>query len=183
MEEVRIGFKVREFRTMRRMTVRALSEATGITSSMLSQIERELVNPSIATLKILAQALGVPLWQFFRSGPSQDLVVRRDRRKTIGLPDNRDVRYELLTADTNGSIEFCEMIIPAEASSSIVPQSHSGEETAFILEGPISVNLGGTDYELNSSDSVRIPPMTEHYWKNHGPRVARVLFAITPPSF
>ena len=183
MEEVELGAKVREFRTLRGMTVRTLAQAAGITPSMLSQIERDLVNPSIPTLKILAQALGVPLWQFFRAGESKELVVRHDRRKTIGLPDDRSVRYELLTADTSGTIEFCEMVIPANASSGVAPQSHSGEETAYVLDGPVAVTVGGGEYALDRADSIRIPPFTEHRWTNHGPGEARVLFAVTPPGF
>ena len=51
---------------MRSMSLRELAKRAGTTASMLSQIERNLVNPSISTLKSIAQALEVPMFKFLR---------------------------------------------------------------------------------------------------------------------
>jgi len=183
VEEVKIGEKVREFRSLRKMSVKALCEATGIAEPELIRIEADEVNPSIASLKMLALALGVPLWQFFRAEKSMEPVVRKNRRKTLGLPDSREVSYELLTPDTSGTIEFCEMLIPSGAASGVQPQCHNGEETAYVLEGTVQINVAGTDYMLESGDSIRIPMLTEHRWVNHSQETVHVLFAVTPPEF
>ena len=66
MEEINLGKKVQDFRNMRGMSLRELAKRAGMTASMLSQIERDLVNPSISTLKAIAQALEVPMFKFFK---------------------------------------------------------------------------------------------------------------------
>ena len=59
IEEIDLGKKIQDFRNMRGMSLRELAKRAGTTASMLSQIERNLVNPSISTLKAIAQALEV----------------------------------------------------------------------------------------------------------------------------
>ena len=184
MEDLEIGKKVRSYRTERKMTIRELAQQTGLTPSMLSQIERDQVNPSINTLKMISKVLGVPMFYFFKEDVQvQDLVVRRDMRKTIGRPEHKDVRYDLLTPDISGSIEFCLMRIPPESDSMLVPQSHSGEEVAYVDEGDVEITVAGVCYELHEGDSIRIPQFTEHTWKNKSDQMVKVIFALTPPSF
>ena len=99
------------------MSLRELAKRAGLTASMLSQIERDLVNPSIGTLKAIAQALDVPMFKFFKDDePQVQMIVRRGENKTIGHPD-ADLAYTLLTPDVRGSIEFCMMSIPPGLTS------------------------------------------------------------------
>ena len=66
MEDINLGARVRQFRSMRGVSLRELAAKAGMTPSMLSQIENNGVNPSINTLKSLADALQVPLFKFFQ---------------------------------------------------------------------------------------------------------------------
>lgn len=183
MEEINLGKKVLEFRTMRGMTLRELANRSGMTASMLSQIERDLVNPSISTLKSIAQALDVPMFKFFKDDiPQVQMIVRKGENRTIGHPD-ADLAYTLLTPDTRGNIEFCMMSIPAGMTSGKNPQEHMGEEVAYVIKGPVEIQIAGAAYSLNEGDSIRIPPMTPHQWENTGVASVQVIFAITPPSF
>ena len=87
IEEIDLGKKIQDFRNMRSMSLRELAKRAGTTASMLSQIERNLVNPSISTLKSIAQALEVPMFKFFKEEePQVQMIVRRGENKTIGHP-------------------------------------------------------------------------------------------------
>lgn len=183
MGELNIGNKLQEFRMKRGMGVRELSRCANVTPSMLSQIERGLVNPSINTLKQIAQALDVPLFMFFKEDETKEIVVRRDQRKTIGHPEQRDTIYALLTPDVTGSIEFCMMTIPPRGDSGSAAQSHSGEEVSYVVEGPVEIFVDTESYTLETGDSIRIQPMASHKWINHMDDPATVIFAVTPPSF
>ena len=66
MDELNIGKKLQEIRKQRGLTLREVADQTGITASMLSQMERDLVNPSINTLKAISKTLDVPLFRFFQ---------------------------------------------------------------------------------------------------------------------
>jgi len=183
MEELNIGKRVQELRMKRNLSIRGLSQRCGMTPSMLSQIERGIVNPSINTLKQISQALDMPMFLFFKEDENRDIIVRRDMQKTLGRPEDRDVVYRLLTPDVTGSIEFCLMVIPPRSGSESQVQSHSGEEVAYVVQGPVEIVVSEVSYTLETEDSIRIPPMSSHKWINHMDGPVKVVFAITPPSF
>jgi len=182
--KLNLGKKLQMYRTAKGYSIRELSKLTGITSSMLSQIEHEQVNPSINSLKTIAQALSIPLYRFFQEEEISGPVVCPDERKTIGRPDEGDVFYELLTPDTSGSIEFCMMIIPANSDTAELSHCHTGEEVAYFLEGDtVDLIIEENTYTLKPNDSVRIKPFSRHTWKNGTDKPVKIIFAITPPSF
>lgn len=183
-DQLNLGKKLQMYRTTKGFSLRELSDLTGITSSMLSQIEHEQVNPSINTLKTIAQALSVPLYRFFQEEEASGPVVSPDKRKTIGRPDEGDVFYELLTPDTSGTIEFCMMIIPPNSDTSELSHCHTGEEVAYFLEGDtVDLVIEDVTYTLFLNDSVRIKSFSRHTWKNNTDQPVKIIFAITPPSF
>lgn len=184
MVNLNIGQKIQKYRTQRGLSLRGLAEKTGITASMISQIENNAVNPSINTLKTLAETLDFPLYVLFQedSDPEQELIVRKGEYRSIGNR-NSEVAYNLLTADTKASIEFVLMEIPLQTVTSDKDRSHVGEETAYVEEGDVTISLNGEPFELHTGDAVRIPAGTGHRWFNTGDKMVRVIFAVTPPSF
>lgn len=184
MSDMNLGERIRDLRTLRGMSIRKLAQAAGITPSMLSQIENEQVNPSIQTLRSLARVMDVPLYSFFQEERREETVVTPESRMTIGRKTEPDVIYELLTPDTQGTIEFCMMIIPPRAASGALPQSHRGEETAFFHAGQlVELEMAGRVYSMKPGDSVRIPADCPHRWRNPSDEAAQVIFALSPPSF
>ncbi len=184
MKELNLGQRIRAERMARNFSIRKLSQAAGITPSMLSQIENDQVNPSIQTLRSLSEVMDIPLYSFFREETPLDTIVTPESRMTIGRKSEPDVIYELLTPDTQGSIEFCMMIIPPQASSNTQSQSHKGEETAFFHAGKqIELEMAGNTYPMKPGDSVRIPANCPHRWHNPSDEAAQVIFALSPPSF
>ena len=184
MEEIDLGKKIQRIRAARGLSVRKLAGLAGITPSMLSQIETGQVNPSINTLRSVAQVLETPLYLFFQSETEGEVIVHPEARRTIGSKTEPDVRYELLTPDTRGGIEFCLMVIPPHRSSYRDIRSHEGEEVAYMLEGESAeLEIEGKIHLMAPGDSVRIPPRVRHAWHNRTDSQVKVIFAVTPPSF
>ena len=184
MNGLSLGKKIQEIRSAKGFSVRKTANLAEITPSMLSQIENDLVNPSINTLRCIATALDTPIYMFFREEDHESPVVHPEDRLSLGFKSAPDVRYELLTPDTKGSIEFCMMIIPAGMSSYRDARSHEGEEVAYLISGDsVVLEMNSAEFSLTANDSVRIPPYAAHVWHNRGTIDARVIFAITPPSF
>lgn len=185
MSELNLGKKLQMYRTARGMSIRELSDATGITSSMLSQIEHDQVNPSINSLKTIAEALSIPLFRFFQEDVITEPLVRSGHRKSIGRADHgNDVFYELLTPNTLGTIEFCMMIIPPHSDSADSIHCHIGEEVAYLLDGKmVDIVIEDMTYTLYKDDSIRIKPFASHVWQNKTDETVKVIFAINPPSF
>ena len=82
MNEVDISRNITEYRKSKNLTIKELANLTGVTPSLLSQIEKGTSNPSINTLKQISKALDIPLFNFFiNDNPTENLVVRKDSRK------------------------------------------------------------------------------------------------------
>ncbi len=183
MEEINIGAKVQEYRLMRQYSLRELASRAELTPSMLSQIENNGANPSINTLKSLAAALEVPMFKFFQTDKiNEDLVVRKGNYMHLGSAKD-GVIYELLTPDLSGSIEFCLMEIPPQSATAPSEKAHIGEEVAYVISGTIWIRMNEKEFLLHEGDSVKIPAGTNHLWENKDTTKAKVIFAITPPSF
>lgn len=182
--KLNLGKKLQMYRTTKELSIRQLSGLTGITPSMLSQIEHGQVNPSINSLRTIAEALSIPLYRFFQEDEIEEPVVSKNKRKTIGRPEEGDVFYELLTPDTSGAIEFCMMIIPPSMDTAEISHCHTGEEVAYFQEGDsVELIIDGISHTMYRGDSVRIKPFANHIWKNSTDKQVKILFAITPPSF
>src|SRR5438105_5217000 len=115
-EEVReLGLKLRQLRQDANQTLQELADLAGVSQSLISQVERGLVSPSITTLRRLAAALKVPIAALFIEPAAESssethlnghrIIVRRTERKTLRVPKSR-VNYELLSPDLSGKIEF-----------------------------------------------------------------------------
>lgn len=186
MANLELGTKIRQYRKDQGLSMQALADKVGITPSMLSQIERDLANPSINTLQLISSALNVPLFHFFTGtgGPEEEYVVRRDNRRRISKSGSTmSYEYELLMPNTNGSIEFLMQHFKPGCNSGEAVQTHDAEEIGYVLEGQLNLFIDNSEVQLNAGDSVRIPNMTPHCWYNRSDKDATLLFAMTPPVF
>lgn len=183
--ELNIGAKIQSYRKKLGMSLRELSASTGISASMLSQIENNAVNPSINTMKAIAEQLNIPLYKFFKEEPEKNadrMIVRKGHYSLLGKA-GYEVAYKLLTPDVSGAIEFVLMEIPAGSASTDKARGHVGEETAFIMSGKTDIYVDGHRYTLDEGDAIRIPPTSPHRWVNCYEDTVQVIFAVTPPSF
>jgi len=184
LEDINIGKKISTIRTGKKISIRKLAALSGLTASMISQIENGTVNPSIATLRSISHALEVPLYHFFKEDGDSAVVVTPQTRKTLGSKSEPSVLYELLTPNTRGDIEFCMMIIPPKSFSNPETNSHAGEEVAFFYSGEeVELTIDSQVYTLHHEDSIRIPGGAMHHWYNPTDEIVHVIFAVTPPSF
>lgn len=178
-----LGEKIKEYRAMKGMTLRELAERANLSPSMMSQIEKQSVNPSVNALRNISTALNVPIFKFFQEDQDKNgLIVRKGEYMTIGLV-GCEVQYKLLTSDTKGLLESCLMDIPAGKASSDVPRSHEGEEVAYVISGETDIELDGDTYHLCEGDAIKIPSTAPHRWINRSKKDVRIIFSVTPPQF
>lgn len=183
MSELNLGVKIRDKRLKMGLSLRKTAALSGITPSMLSQIENGSANPSISTLRAVAAVLELALYELFKDEEAISPIVKAAERRIIGDKNEKGVYYELLTRDIKGDIEFCQMTVDVGHSSYSEPISHAGEETALVLSGKARLVLAEKAYELSEGDSLRIEKNTPHIWHNIGECQLIVIFAVTPPSF
>jgi transcriptional regulator with XRE-family HTH domain len=179
-----LGMTIRRLRESRHFSLKEVAARSGLTQSFLSQVERNLTSPSVASLRKVAQAFGVPLTALFQ-GPMtpQDLVVRRGERRQLIHP-KRQWRDYLLTPNLTGKLQVILSIIEPGGGSGDEPYAHdSDEECVVVLRGRLEFWVGADWYLLEEGDSIVFESRTPHRNKNPGPDQAEVLWITTPPSY
>jgi transcriptional regulator with XRE-family HTH domain len=183
-DEADIGRTIHQFREERQLSLKDLAARSGLTQSFLSQVERGLTSPSVASLRKIAQAFGAPLAALFQ-GPSAQAnhVVRRDQRRQL-LHPGRQWRDELLTPNLQGKLQVIWSVIEPGGGSGDEPYAHdSDEECVVILRGKLEVWVGPDHYTLDEGDSIVFESRIPHRNINPGPERAEVLWITTPPSY
>ena len=181
----RVGAKIRELRGQRKMSLQALSSASGVSIGVVSEIERGIGNPSINTLVQLAHALNIAVGLLFQIPEQQSPVVRRADRRTLDARDGveGDARLEILTPSLRGALEVVWVTAPPGYDTSATPFSHPGEGFGIVLSGRHEVWLDGTCYVLEAGDSISYQCTTAHWYRNPGPETVEALWVVTPPTF
>lgn len=181
--EVDLGARIRALRLARGQTLRRVAAAAGVTESFLSQVERGVASPSIATVQRIARALGQSIAELFAADERAGIVVRaRDRRRIVyhglGAID------EFLTRATDGRLQvILSTIEPGGGTGDEAYTHESDEEVVVVLEGALDLWVGPEHFRLEAGDAVTHSSRLPHRNTNPGPGVARVLFCMTPPSF
>jgi transcriptional regulator with XRE-family HTH domain len=181
--EVDLGARIRALRLARGQTLRELAADAGVTESFLSQVERGVASPSIASVQRIARGLGETIAELFAADERAGSVVRvADRRRIVyqglGAID------EFLTRSTDGRLQVILSTIEPGGGTGDEPYTHdSDEEVVIVLEGSLDLWVGSEHWRLEAGDAVTHSSRIPHRNTNPGPGVARVLFCITPPSF
>lgn len=183
-KEINIGTAIKNIRKEKKMLLKDVANKCNISSSMLSQIEKGNANPSLNTIKTIANILEVPLFKFFvePENKNEDIfILKKENRKII---TTKNITYELISPEANTSIEFMKMIFSKKnAETSINPIPHKGEEVALVLKGKVLITIENSSKEMFEGDSVHIPPLKAHKWTNTNDGESIVLFSVTPPGF
>jgi transcriptional regulator with XRE-family HTH domain len=183
-DESTLGRRVRTLREARRLSLRQLAEGANVSESFLSQVERGVANPSVASLRRLADALGTSVGSLFE-GATEDggsLTRSRDRPRLVH-PQRRWEDF-LITPRSAKRLQVIQSVIEPGEGSGREPYSHdSDEECVVVLKGTVEFGVGEETYLLEEGDSLLFESRTPHWNRNPGPSKAEVLWIITPPSY
>jgi transcriptional regulator with XRE-family HTH domain len=181
--EIDLGARIRALRLARGATLRRLAADAGVTESFLSQVERGVASPSIATVQRIARALGQSIAELFAADERAGSLVRAGERRRI-VYQGLGAVDEFLTRATDGKLQVIMSTIEPGGGTGDEAYTHdSDEEVVVVLEGSLDLWVGPEHYLLHAGDAVTHSSRVPHRNTNPGPGVARVLFCITPPSY
>lgn len=183
-----IGSRVRTFRKNKNLTIRDLSKKAGVTSSMISQIERNLCNPSLSLLRKIADTFEIPVWVLLYDDKSaHPSLIRKDERNIIAIGKDGGLKQAYLTPrlkQFNGQDHQLEIIFDEWAPGVEGGfMQHKGEEALYILSGQLEVTIEEESYLLDEGDCLFYLAEVPHNLQNAGQNVVKFLTIITPPEF
>ena len=175
--ESRVGMRIRLLRNQQGLSLRALASRCGLSINAISQIERGESSPTLASLHVLATALGVPLTAFLEDETKQAVVfLKRGQRQRsngegfvmeglgAGLPDQQ--------------LEPFLVTIEQGAGSAVNPITHPGEELAYCISGQLEYRIGDHIYRLDAGDSLLFDATQPHSFCNLAEEDAIILLVF-----
>lgn len=176
----RVGEQIQRLRAERKMTLDDLSRAAGVSKSMLSEIERDKANPTIAVAWRLTNALGVSLDQLFASHKTPEAVVVAGPHDIPTL-DGHEARYQLRVwgpIELAGKFEWYELTL--QAGGALVSNAHEPgtREHLTVLHGTIEVEADGSSKRLKTADTARYIADVPHAIRNVGKSEAKALLVV-----
>ena len=179
-----LGADLRALRKARGFTLQGLAEKLGRSVGWLSQVERELSEPSVSDLRQLAAALDVSVSSLFRSDAAAvqeaGFIVRSGARRPIGSREAGLVE-ELLSPDLTDDFEMVRSVFAA-GSALAIPVSRPTQEVGYIVSGKLDLWIEGGLHKLDTGDSFRIRG-EPFRWANPYDETCVAIWVIAPPVY
>ncbi|MGD9032420.1 MAG: helix-turn-helix domain-containing protein [Desulfobacteraceae bacterium] len=176
-----LGMRLKEFRIKRGLSQTELAKLVGVTPSTISQVESNLIYPSLPAVLKMAEVLSVEVSSFF-----QESVDMRDRIifpaaealdvKFPDLPEGSIVgkRMTPLDFDLKAEPYLIEILPNKDLPSHFF--IHKGEEVGYLLSGKLQLKLEKAVYTIRSGDVIYLTTEMPSQWRNPGPGVARLVW-------
>ena len=178
--EVLVGRRLKEIRTGRGLSMRALADRSGLNINTLSLIENGKTSPSVSTLEQLANALGVPLSTFFEQEILEKNVVYTPA-PGVSLDPASESQMKNLAENLEGnSIQPFLVTLKPGMGSGDRQVVHTGFEFVYCLEGEVHYNIDGEEFDVQSGDSLVFEAHLPHRWENQGQQLTRFLMVFYP---
>lgn len=177
-----IGLKIKEARSKKGMTLKDLSEKSGLSVGFLSQLERGMTTIAVDSLEKIADILSMSVTDFFEiKNKSGQYVLRSYERPMLSIQEGGYISY-LLSSDLQNKSFMPKLVevLPVKQDENTILYKHDGEEFIFVLEGILTVYIDNQVYDLYPGDSAHFSSEMDHNWCNHTNKSVRILTVNTP---
>lgn len=178
---VEIGQKIKDLRILKGLTQEELADRAELSKSFISQVERDLTSPSIATLVDILQCLGTTVGEFFNTTPPENQIVfgKADYFEKIDCELHNQIQWIVPNAQKN-TME--PILLTLEKNGSTYPDTpHEGEEFGYVLQGSITIHIGNQTYKAKKGETFYFIPDKNHYITSKAGAV--LIWISSPPSF
>lgn len=181
--KTKLGALLRAIRNSRHLTIKEVAAKAGVSSSLLSQIERNRISPSLDTLLQILEVYGVPPNKFFKDYETSSRVeiIKRDDRK---IYQRKGFKYEKLCGDSQikGNHSFNAFFLELSPGQQRGDESdgHLGRELGIVVEGSAQLVYGEETYEIHKGDSVSFFSEIPHVIKNSSDQIFQAYWVVTP---
>jgi transcriptional regulator with XRE-family HTH domain len=182
-----IGQKLRQLRLRKKIALTDLGKHTGLSASMLSQLENGKLIPTLPTLARIAMVFDLGLEHFFgekRAKRTFSIVRAEDRLRFPEQPDSPVPGYyfEVLAFGApQKSVSAYLAEFPRIEGRESSSHFHDGSEFIHVLEGVLAINYQAEEHVLRAGDSVYFDASEPHSYSGKSDTLARALVVTVPP--
>ncbi len=177
-----IGLKLKRLRTENNLTQEELADRCELSKGFISQVERDLTSPSIATLIDILEALGTNINEFFTDTIDEKIVFHQE---DVFVKEETELGMEIEWIVPNAQKNMMEPIqVTLHANGqSYEDEAHEGEEFGYMLEGKATLHLGKKKYQIKNGESFYFKANKAHKIVNETNEPCKFLWVSNPPSF
>jgi len=175
-----IGEEIKRLRVKNQLTLEELANRSELTKGFLSQVERNLTSPSIATLADILEALGTTLGEFFTEEKKEKIVFTSEDYFE-NFQEDYNIYYVVPNAQKN-SMEPILLHLKKNGQSEVFGP-YEAEEFGYVIQGRITLHYGEDKYVVKKGQTFYIKCDKSHFISNDWEADAKVIWVSTPPSF
>ncbi len=188
-----IGKKIRNIRTSQGMTIKEISKKTNLSNGFISRMERGEINPSLSSVKKIADVLHISIGLLFddeeagdtdiHAADSEIKIVRKKERRKLVYPDQAAYDYLLTPSIRNVGIEFILTVLEPGGNSGKEFYTHEGEECILVNRGTLELYVGDKHFKLLEGDSIHFKSSIPHRYENTSSNTMEAVWVAVPPTF
>lgn len=175
-----VGRNIRQRRLELGLSLESLADTSGVSSTMLSEVERGRKNPTVKLAYQIALALGCSLNDLLEESANVRVsIVRAEQRSSLVDPSNGVVRRGLRSELVDRDLELAWYELPpGETTGELRPNVQGVLEQLIVVRGRVEIVLGGTAHRLGLGDSITYGPQTTTEYRNPSGEASEILLLI-----
>jgi transcriptional regulator with XRE-family HTH domain len=180
-KEAALGRKVRLRRKELGMTLAEVAEKSGLGRSFISEIERDLVSPSIASLLKLCRTLGLGLRDLFEEKPAK--LIRKSERRQVDLGGHGFVDYALTPRNSKNMLATWTELAPGATGGNDFYSLDADEELVIVLNGALKIRFEDGDIDMGEGDALTLDPRRRRLMLNplQDQTTTAIMIYVPPP--
>ncbi|MGC5771929.1 helix-turn-helix domain-containing protein [Paenibacillus pabuli] len=169
---------LKQFREQRKLSLDKVAELSGISKTMLGQIERGESNPTIATVWKIANGLKISFTTLIHEPKSDTTVVTRDDIQALVEDGGRIRIYPHFPFEEGRRFEMYMMEMDEGSSMNAEPHIEGAEEFITVFEGEVTIRIGAEEYTVKQGESIRFGADKPHAYHNVGTAANKLSMVI-----
>lgn len=168
----------KRLREQRELTLDAAARLTGVSRSMLAQIEKGSANPTISVLWKIANGYKVSFSSLVEDRESAPSILRGAQTEPLREDDGRYLNYPVFPFDERTSFETYRIVIAPGGNLEAEGHMPGTEEYITVFSGTVEIGIDGKQYQLEAGDSIRFRADLPHSYHNTGGETAALSMLI-----
>lgn len=181
MIKMDIGNKLKNLRVQQDLTQEELADRSELTKGFISQVERNLTSPSVATLIDILEALGTSAEEFFKEDTDEQIVFKKDDYFISEKDEGYKITWIVPNAQKN-NIEPTILELDPNSQSKVI-NPFEGDIMGYLINGEVELVYGQESQTVKRQETFYFRANKQSYIKNTGERMAKLLYISSPPNF
>lgn len=173
-----LAANTRQIREQKKLTLDTAASITGVSRSMLAQIEKGEVNPTISVLWKIANGYKVSFTSLVEEKDDAVSIIRLADMQPLKEDEGRYLNYPIFAFDEQKLFETYRIIIQAGGALSAQPHLKGAMEYITVFAGDVIITVAGNQSQLSKGDSIRFSADVPHSYQNFGTETVELSMLI-----